>query len=206
MQLQVTPESPDAALELGRWMGRREAFALIAGRCSAADVESLQRLRDEKLYKLLCRSWDEFCEKKLKVCRRQADRLIGQLKEFGPQYFHIAQMTHVTVEEYRAIAPHVTEEGLRWDGAAIALLPENSAQIAEGVKELLKRERPAGEKGSAGSAVMKRFASAVEALCAYEGPMDDGEMKEFGEALTKALHAGGRRGPPPFLGSVSRFV
>ena len=49
-----TIEKPDANLD--RWLGRREAFGLIAGRCSAAEVESLRRIRTEKLYRE--RDWE----------------------------------------------------------------------------------------------------------------------------------------------------
>ena len=66
-----------------------------------------------------------------------AERL---LDEFGPTYFHVAQMTHVTAEEYRAIAPHVSADGLRLDGDVVALLPENSEQVSAAVAELLDHD------------------------------------------------------------------
>ena len=33
------------AYELGQWMGRKQAFSGLAGRCSAADAECLCRIR-----------------------------------------------------------------------------------------------------------------------------------------------------------------
>src|SRR5512133_4183419 len=51
-----------------------------------------------------------------------------------------------TSEEYRAIAPHVSADGVRVDGAVVALLPENSEQVSAAVAELLARERPAKAK------------------------------------------------------------
>ena len=129
-------------------MGRREAFALVAGRCSAAQAESLRRIRDEKIYKQLSPSWEEFCSKRLGMSRRHVDRTLRLLDEFGPAYFHVAQMAHVTPEEYRAIAPHVSADGVRLDGAVVALLPENSEQVSAAVAELLEREKPAKEKPS----------------------------------------------------------
>src|SRR5262249_13199135 len=48
-------------VELGNWMGRREAFGLMAGRCSAADAECLRRMRDDRSYRDLNCSWEDFC-------------------------------------------------------------------------------------------------------------------------------------------------
>jgi hypothetical protein len=35
---QLTSAEADAMLDLGAWLGRRQAFGLIANRCSAADA------------------------------------------------------------------------------------------------------------------------------------------------------------------------
>jgi hypothetical protein len=71
---------------LGQWMGRREAFGLIAGRCSAADIEILRRMKEEKLYATLDCTWDEFCTRHLHVSRRTVDTEIAYLREFGPAF------------------------------------------------------------------------------------------------------------------------
>src|ERR1035438_3626558 len=107
-------------LEMGRWVGRREAFALIAGRCAAADIECLRQMRDQRKYRELNCTWAEFCAKYLKVARRSVDRLIGHLEEFGPSYFHLTKLTHISVGEYRQIAACVTEAGLEINGARSA--------------------------------------------------------------------------------------
>src|SRR4051794_30815992 len=89
-----------AGIELGRWLGRREAFAAVAGRCSAAEAESLRRIRNERAYLEYDPSWEQFCIKRLGVSRRQIDRMLRLLDEFGTVYFLVAQLTHVTPEEY----------------------------------------------------------------------------------------------------------
>jgi len=186
-----------AALDLGRWMGRREAFALVAGRCSAAAVESLRRIRDQKQYADIGRSWDEFCAKELHVSRRTVERLIGYLEEFGPEFFHLSQLTHVTPAEYRAIAPHVTAEGVRLDGAPIALIPENSAQVAEAVKELLQRETSAAREKEAPSidALLDRFTAAVDALCAHDEPIaDEAQLERLAEGASRVVAQCARQG------------
>ena len=159
-----------AGVELGRWLGRREAFAVVAGKCSAAEAETLRRIRNEKTYKLVTPSWEEFCVKRLGVSRRHIDRTIRLLDEFGPAYFHVAQMAHVTPDEYRAIAPHVSADGVRVNGAVVALLPENSGQVSAAVAELLEREKPAKPEKAAPTfdAVIKRCEAVAESLSGLE--------------------------------------
>ena len=48
-------------LELGILMGKREAFTALAGRCGAAQAESLRRIRESQIYREVAANWDEFC-------------------------------------------------------------------------------------------------------------------------------------------------
>lgn len=184
-----------AGVELGRWLGRREAFAAVAGKCSAAEAESLRRIRDERTYLQLDRSWEEFCAKRLGTSRRQVDRTLRLLDEFGPAYFHVAQMAHVTPEEYRAIAPHVSAEGVRLDGAVVALLPENSEQVSAAVAELLEREKPAREKPVVSfEAVVKRCESLVEAIAAMAGSLEPIQKMRLTTAISRLRRAAADKG------------
>src|SRR3981189_2972728 len=105
----------------------------LAARCAAADAECLRLIRDKKAYVDLAPSWDEFCRLHLHVSRKKVDKQIRLLNEFGPAYFQVAQLTRITPNEYRAIAPHLSPEGLRVDGGVIALLPENTQPVSEAV-------------------------------------------------------------------------
>jgi len=58
-----------ALLDLGVALGQTHAFGLIAGRCSAAQAEGLRRLREDKLYKRLAETWDEFCRTYLQISK-----------------------------------------------------------------------------------------------------------------------------------------
>ena len=199
MKKSIDLEVSRKAVELGRWIGRRDAFALVAGRCAAAEVESLRRIRDSREYLLVCKSWEEFCTSFAHVTRRHVDRLLGYLKEFGPDFFTITQMTHVTVDEYRLLAPHVTENGLQWNGAPIALLPENSDKVAAGVAAILAQERaePAAADAPSADVVIKRLAAAVEAFCAIEGPVHDNSLRnQYISAVVRAIKKGGGLGIP----------
>jgi hypothetical protein len=123
-------------MELGILLGRRQAFALVAGRCTAAQVDAMRRMRDGKLYLRVADKWGEYCSNVLKMTGRNANFLIGYLNEFGPGYFDLAQPTGITPAAYRLIAPAMQRDGIHLGGEVIALIPENAAQAAEAVSRL----------------------------------------------------------------------
>jgi hypothetical protein len=61
--------------------------------------------------------------------------VIGLLEEFGPAYFEVAQLTRVSPETFRTLAPSIHNRMLHHDGEAIALIPENAARVAAVVGE-----------------------------------------------------------------------
>src|ERR1700688_1883996 len=131
-----------AGFKLGQWLGRREAFSLIAGRCSAAEIEIVRQIKDEKLYEDLKCNWDECCTRHLHASRRSVERELGYLRKYGPAFFTVRQLTHVTVKEYQSIAAHITEQGVTLDGAVIVLHSGNSDRVSAAVEELLQRVEP----------------------------------------------------------------
>jgi hypothetical protein len=58
------------------WLGRRQAFGMMAGKASAADAECLRRIRDQKMYKSKTSSWGEFCERYLGASKTHVNRMI----------------------------------------------------------------------------------------------------------------------------------
>ena len=138
----------DAAYEVGTWVGRRQAFATLAGSCSAADAECLRQVRDERKYRALGMNWEEFCQKRIGINRKSAEKIIRRLEEFGPQYFTLAQVTGVTSEEYRRIADSVGAQGLNHAGESIAITAENAPKLIEAVKELRNQAAPAESKAA----------------------------------------------------------
>jgi hypothetical protein len=142
-ELNAQPVEPDLrAIELAKMLGARQALGMIAGRCSAADAELLRNVRDEKKYLNLSASWDEFCQKHLHISKRHADRTIQLLKEFGPGYFELSQLTRISPREFRAIAAHVDNGSIRINGEAIALIEANSDKVAAAVSELREKKSP----------------------------------------------------------------
>jgi len=132
----MSEKTGEELLELGKWLGRREAFSLVAGRCSAADAKCLRELRESKAYKELGLTWEECCKQKLGICRSAADQIIRSLEEFGPDYFTIAQVTGIAAGEYRKIAGSVANHVLLHDGEEIPIAVENAPRLAAAVEAL----------------------------------------------------------------------
>ena len=143
---QMKQQKTDGVLDLGTWMGRKQAFASLAGGCSAADAECLRQMRSQKKHRALGLTWAEFCKQQIGVTRQHADRLIRRLEEFGPQYFRIAQATGITADEYRRIASSVGEKGLAHAGELIPITAEEAPRLIAAVAELRSQAQPAGEK------------------------------------------------------------
>jgi hypothetical protein len=130
---------------LGRLLGQTEAFTLVAGRCSAAQAAKMKEIRDTRAYLSNAKDWREFCRKYLHTSRANATRFIKLLEEFGPAYFEVAQLTRISAETFRAIAPSIRDQALHHNGEAIALIPENAEKVAAVVAEMrpAATEKPA---------------------------------------------------------------
>jgi hypothetical protein len=124
------------ALDLGAWIGRKQAFALLAGKCSAADAECLRTIKDSKKYKSLGLSWAEFSTQHLGISRVAAEKIISLLNEFGPQYFELSAVVRITPEDYRRIAPAVTPQGVQHRGRVLEIGMHNAPELSEAVQEL----------------------------------------------------------------------
>ena len=135
----VQKSTIDDAFDIGTWVGRRQAFALIAGRCSAADAEILFEIREKKLFRTIEQTWEDFCARRLGMTRSYVDRVIRQLQQLGPNLYKLSCFTRIKPAEYNLIGGALTGEGLAYGGEVIALEPENAPQLAEAV-EALRRD------------------------------------------------------------------
>ena len=122
--------------DLGAWLGRKQAFTLIAGRCSAATVVCLRKIREGKRYRALGLTWEEFCRQRAGVSRAFADKAIQQLEQLGPTFFELSSVTRITPDNFRRIADAVTEEGLSYAGEIIEIVPENAPMLAQAIEIL----------------------------------------------------------------------
>jgi hypothetical protein len=131
----LPPEIADV-LQAGMVLGQSQSFALVAGRCSAAQAEALLRLRESKCYLRLAKTWKEFCPQFLNMSSSQADRIIHCWQEFGAGYFELQKLVGISPGTYRAIEPSIREGALHFDQEIIQLDPENSQKIVAAVTEL----------------------------------------------------------------------
>ena len=146
-------ETPREWIDAGAWVGRQQAFAVIANRCSAAQALCLKQVREARLHEKLELTWDEFCKEYAGISRAQADKLIQQHEEFGDAYFRLSEIARISPETYRQIARQVSDEGLEIDGRKLALTEENAPKIRAAIQTLraqLKRARDANQPASPG--------------------------------------------------------
>jgi len=165
-------KSIEEAVGLGTWLGRKQAFAALAGRCSAADAECLRQMREQKAYVALGMNWEKFCKERVGMSRAAADRLIRQLEEFGPKYFELAAVTRIAPEQYRQIAASVTDRGVVCGGDTIEICGENAPRLAEAIESLSQPSaappctpapaQPAGELVRTWVRARKALAGAIE--------------------------------------------
>jgi len=137
----------ESAVNLGKWIGRHQAFNLLSKRCSAADAECLKAMRDSGEYKLSGKTWGEFCETELGVSKAWADRQVQYIEKYGPDYHRTTALVPMSGETYELIADSISGDCLEIEGERIPLTPENRKRIAAAVKKL----RDAGEARSLGS-------------------------------------------------------
>jgi len=156
----------DEILELGTWLGRKQAFAELAGRCSAADAECLRRVRNGKMYRTLKLSWRQFCKQRLGISGSTADLTIQRLEEFGPAFFMLAQATGITAEEFRRVSGSVRGQALLHAGEEIPINAENAPRLTVAIEEL--RRGPGADDGAGENAGMGDALSPAEAKAQAE--------------------------------------
>ncbi len=183
------------ALEFGKMIGRRQTFSLVAGKCTAADAECLKKTRDQKLYTGYAKSWEECCTKHIGMSRANAERLIGLLEEFGPAYFEVAQLTRVSPETFRRLAPSIHDGTLHHQGEAIALIPENAARVALVVGEHRKALPPPRALSARLDALEARCNRLLEEFEELSGAWrDNGDRLILGSLLARTRSALARLG------------
>jgi len=159
----MADERMKKGVELGTWLGRREAFAQVAGRCSAADAACIRKMREERQYRELGMNWEQFCKRKLGISKRGADLIIAQLNAFGPAYFLLAQVAKVTPEEYRRISGSVRGQALLHAGEEIPIEAENAGRLAVAIDELRRGQKTVSDAGSRAGAEAGRGDAAEQA-------------------------------------------
>ena len=183
-----------AMMNLGAWLGRHQAFGLIANRCSAADAECLKAIRDGGEYKQLGLTWEQFCVKHAGVSRVHADRQIHYLEEFGGNYFRFVEVMPISPETYRLIAGAVSDEGFECDGERIPLVRENRGKVAAAVTAMRAKVENARAGSTAIGGVRKRLDALLAEAHSIANQADRrlelvGLLEEGGESLQELAQA-----------------
>jgi hypothetical protein len=139
-------ESPQQWIETAAWIGRQQAFALIATKCTAAQAQCLKQIHDARLYEKLGLTWEAFCKQYAGLSRSQADAIIRQLEEFGESYFRLSEIARISPETFRRIQHQVSGDVIEVEGQKLLLTPENAPKIRAAIEALrvqLRRSRAA---------------------------------------------------------------
>ncbi len=173
--------------DLARWLGRRAAFSLFAGRCTPADIQSLERLRSRRLYLQVAASWRDFCTRELGCHRRNVERALNYLREFGPLYFRVTRLAHIPVADYRLIAHHIDEQGVHIDGSIVPLTPDKRRELSTAIQKLLDRvpNRRPEHPAVTPARMLARMAFAADALANLERPLDTLDKMDLAELITR---------------------
>jgi len=177
--------------DLGAWLGRKQAFTLLAGRCSAATVVCLRKIREGKRYRALGLTWEEFCRQRAGVSRAFADKVIQQLEQLGPAYFELSSITRITPDQFRQIADAVTDEGLTYAGNAIEIISENAPMLAQAIEILTSAPtadeflpEPPDRTLARAERSLRSALAGLEHLAAM--PLDTGDQEKLSTTLLAA--------------------
>ena len=118
------------------WIGRQQAFAMIAHKCSEHQAQCLKHLRDGRIFESYKLSWDDFCETQLGLNRTTANRIIERYEEFGAAYFKLAALAKLPAEVFRRIADSVDGDTIEIDGQPIPIDEAHAPQIRAHIQSL----------------------------------------------------------------------
>jgi len=152
------------AIQAGIAIGRQQAFAVIAAKCSAAQALTLKEIKQSRAYEALGLSWDDFCPEYFGISRVTADRIIRQLQDFGQAYFRLGELARITEGEFRQIASNVTEETIEIEGESIPLTSENAPRIRQAVRALRLELRNAHSGALERSGSVSQLLARLDAL------------------------------------------
>jgi hypothetical protein len=151
-------------IDLGSWLGLQQAFATVAGSCSAARAQCLKQVRDSSMLDETGLTWVEFCKEYAGISRQYADNLIRQHERYGDAYFRLSEIARISPRTYEQIAAHVDGETIEIDGEKLALTPANANKIRAAIHSLRNRAKPLEPEASRPPANLVELQIRVDAL------------------------------------------
>ena len=141
----MKPESIES-LNLGKWIGRGQAFAVSASHSLLSQAKCWKEIHDSGSYKASGLNWDEFCTQEIGLSRQYVEELIGNLEEFGETFCQMLQIVKISPDVYRAISPKIDGEAIEIDGEMVPIALENAGRIRAAVLQMRGELRQAKQK------------------------------------------------------------
>ncbi|SPE37410.1 hypothetical protein SBA6_70052 [Candidatus Sulfopaludibacter sp. SbA6] len=129
-------ETPKDWVDFGSKIGRQQAFAVIANRCTASQALALKQMKESRAYEKLGLTFEQFCIEYVGLSRSQVDRIIAQLDELGESFYHLRELAPLSPEAFRSIADKVDGETIEIDGVKVPITPENAPKIRTAIAAL----------------------------------------------------------------------
>jgi hypothetical protein len=126
------------SIDLGTWLGRGQAFGVIANGCTAAQAECLRQISESSSYKQTGLSWDDFCTEYVGLTRPRVDDLIRNLKEFGQAFFDLSNVVRISPQAYRRVASKIKNQSIEIGTELVPIVPENAAKIRRAINQARK--------------------------------------------------------------------
>ena len=142
------------SIDLGAWIGRGQAFGVVANGCTAAQAECLRQISESGTYKQTGLSWDDFCHKYVGLSRPRVDALIKNLEEFGKTFFDLSNIVRISPEAYRRVATKIEGQSIKLGAELVPIVPENAARIRNAINHLRTAVREAEHEAHADKANM----------------------------------------------------
>ena len=136
----------DTEFDANAWIGRHQAFAVIAVKCTLAQATALKELKEARAFEALGLSWADFCKQRLGISRSQADELIQRLDTLGSTYFRLSEIARISPEVFRRISPQLNGETIEINGEPVPFTPENAPKIREAILSLRRKLRQERER------------------------------------------------------------
>lgn len=125
-------------IDAGAWLGRHEAFAIVATQCTAVQAQCLKKARDSAVFEKLGLTWEEFCRQYAGIGRSRADDLIRRHERLGDTYFRLSDLARISPATFTRLseAGHIQYGFIEVDGEKIAVIPENAPKVRQAVQRL----------------------------------------------------------------------
>jgi len=188
-------------LDVGKALGRSQAFGFVSTASAAIQAEHLREIRESGAYKIVG-PWDTFCETEVGLSRQRVDGIIQSFEELGETYQKLRAIVRISPGMFRQIEPNINGENLEIDGKLIPILPENAPAIRDAVLQLRAKLRKAAADLAQAKAETKKAAGELDLLTSPEVASLQNRL----DALASDFRRSWSRADPAALRGMIRYA